>query len=87
MVSSLGGSYFPNSGAGLLLPPYAAVFLGAAIIGRGRFGPLASVYGVVFIALLERGLTMMNQKAAVILIIEGAVLVAAVILARQERKR
>jgi len=87
MVSSLGGSYFPNSGAGLLLPPYAAVFLGAAIIGRGRFGPLASVYGVVFIALLERGLTMMNQKAAVILIIEGAVLVAAVILARQERRR
>lgn len=87
MVSSLGGSYFPNSGAGLLLPPYSAVFLGAAIIGRGRFGPLASVYGVVFIALLERGLTMMNQQAAVILIIEGVVLVTAVILARQERKR
>lgn len=87
MVSSLGGSYFPNSGAGLLLPPYSAVFLGAAIIGRGRFSPIATVYGVVFIALLERGLTMMNQKAAVIMIIEGAVLLAAVVLARQERKR
>ena len=54
MVTSQGGSYFPNSGAGLLLPPYSAVFLGAAIIGRGRFGPAATVYGVAFIALLER---------------------------------
>ncbi|MGO3320165.1 MAG: ABC transporter permease [Microbacterium gubbeenense] len=87
MVSSLGGSYFPNSGAGLLLPPYSAVFLGAAIIGRGRFSPLATVYGFAFIALLERGLTMMNQKAAVIMLIEGLVLLIAVVLARQERKR
>lgn len=87
MISSLGGSYFPNSGAGLLLPPYSAVFLGAAIIGRGRFSPLATLYGVVFIALLERGLTMMNQKSAVIMLIEGIVLLAAVILARQERRR
>ncbi len=39
MVASQGGSYFPSSGAGLLLPPYSAVFLGAAVIGRGRFEP------------------------------------------------
>ncbi|MFC5676853.1 ABC transporter permease [Aeromicrobium endophyticum] len=87
MVTSQGGSYFPNSGAGLLLPPYSAVFLGAAIVGRGRFSPAATVFGVVFIALLERGLTMMDQKAAVIQLIEGAVLLAAVVLARQERKQ
>ncbi|GAA5147064.1 ABC transporter permease [Microbacterium pseudoresistens] len=87
MVSSLGGSYFPNSGSGLLLPPYSAVFLGAAIIGRGRFSPLATLYGFAFIALLERGLTMMNQKSAVIMLIEGLVLLVAVVLARQERKR
>lgn len=87
MITSQGGSYFPNSGAGLLLPPYSAVFLGAAIIGRGRFSPGATVFGVVFIALLERGLTMMDQKAAVIQLIEGAVLLAAVVLARQERKQ
>lgn len=87
MVTSQGGSYFPNSGAGLLLPPYSAVFLGAAILGRGRFSPAATVFGVVFIALLERGLTMMDQKAAVIQLIEGAVLLAAVVLARQERKQ
>lgn len=87
MVTSQGGSYFPNSGAGLLLPPYSAVFLGAAIVGRGRFSPGATVYGVVFIALLERGLTMLDQKGAVIQLIEGAVLLAAVVLARQERKQ
>jgi ribose transport system permease protein len=86
-VTSQGGSYFPNSGAGLLLPPYSAVFLGAAIVGKGRFGPGATVFGVAFIALLERGLTMMDQKAAVIQLIEGAVLLAAVVLARQERKQ
>ncbi|WP_193608245.1 ABC transporter permease [Nocardioides lijunqiniae] len=86
-VTSQGGSYFPNSGAGLLLPPYSAVFLGAAIVGRGRFGPGATLFGVAFIALLERGLTMMDQKAAVIQLIEGAVLLAAVVLARQERKQ
>lgn len=87
MVTSQGGSYFPNSGAGLLLPPYSAVFLGAAVVGRGRFSPGATVFGVAFIALLERGLTMLDQKAAVIQLIEGAVLLAAVVLARQERKR
>jgi ribose transport system permease protein len=87
MVTSQGGSYFPNSGAGLLLPPYSAVFLGAAVVGRGRFSPAATLFGVVFIALLERGLTMLDQKAAVIQLIEGGVLLAAVVLARQERKR
>lgn len=87
MVTSQGGSYFPNSGAGLLLPPYSAVFLGAAVVGRGRFSPAATLFGVAFIALLERGLTMLDQKAAVIQLIEGAVLLAAVVLARQERKR
>ena len=86
-VTSQGGSYFPNSGAGLLLPPYSAVFLGAAIVGRGRFGPGATLFGVAFIALLERGLTMMDQKAAVIQLIEGGVLLVAVVLARQERKQ
>ncbi|MDQ8043526.1 MAG: ABC transporter permease [Patulibacter sp.] len=85
-VTSQGGSYFPNSGAGLLLPPYSAVFLGAAVIGRGRFSPAATVFGVAFIALLERGLTMLDQKSAVIQLIEGVVLLAAVVLARQERK-
>jgi len=87
MVTSQGGSYFPNSGAGLLLPPYSAVFLGAAVVGRGRFSPGATVFGVAFIALLERGLTMLDQKAAVIQLIEGVVLLAAVVLARQERKQ
>lgn len=87
MVTSQGGSYFPNSGAGLLLPPYSAVFLGAAVVGRGRFSPGATVFGVAFIALLERGLTMLDQKSAVIQLIEGAVLFAAVVLARQERKQ
>lgn len=86
MITSQGGSYFPNSGAGLLLPPYSAVFLGAAVIGRGRFSPGATVFGVAFIALLERGLTMLDQTTAVIQLIEGAVLLAAVVLARQERK-
>ena len=86
IVSSQGGSYFPNSGAGLLLPPYSAVFLGAAVVGRGRFSVGATVFGVIFIALLERGLTMLNQKSAVIQLIEGIVLLVAVVLARQERK-
>jgi ribose transport system permease protein len=87
MVSSLGGSYFPNSGGGLLLPPYSAVFLGAAILGRGRFSPLATLYGVVFIAVLERGLTMLSYSTAVIMLLEGTVLAAAVLLAQREKKR
>jgi ribose transport system permease protein len=86
IVTSQAGSYFPESGAGLLLSPYSAVFLGAAVVGRGRFSPGATVFGVAFIALLERGLTMLNQSAAIIQLIEGCVLLAAVLLARQERR-
>ncbi|MCU1480497.1 MAG: transporter permease [Subtercola sp.] len=85
-VTSQSASSYPNSGAGLLLPPYAAVFLGAALVGRGRFSVLATVFGVFFLAALDTGLVMLNYPSAVIQLIEGGVLILAVILARQERR-
>jgi ribose transport system permease protein len=86
VVTSQAGSYFPNSSIGLLLPPYSAVFLGAAVVGRGRFSAPATIYGIAFIALLERGLTIMNKPAAMIDVIEGGVLLIAVLLASLERR-
>lgn len=64
----------------------------ARILPRGLLDEVVKIYrgGNItpdIIALLERGLTMMDQKAAVIQLIEGAVLLAAVVLARQERKQ
>ena len=92
-IAGLGGvilmakasEYFPNSAAGLLLSPYAAAFLGAAVIGRGRFGAVPTFIGVVYIGVLQNGITMLGQAGWVVLLVQGVVLAAAVLLARQFR--
>lgn len=86
-ITATASQYFPNSGTGLLLSPYAAAFLGAALLSRGRFGALATMYGVFFIGILETGLTTLGQPAWLQQVIEGVVLLAAVLLARRIQRR
>ncbi|MFL5846410.1 MAG: ABC transporter permease [Solirubrobacteraceae bacterium] len=85
VLMSKASQYYPDSGAGLLLSPYTAAFLGAAAVGLARFGALATLFGVAFIGVLETGLTMLGQPAWQVQVIEGGVLAIAVLLARQIR--
>jgi ribose transport system permease protein len=61
LSASLGG-YDPNTSGQYLLPAFAAVFLGTAVIQPGRFNPIGSLIAVYFlqtgiIGLELRGLT------------------------------
>jgi len=48
------------AGEPLLLPTYAAVYLGGALAREGRLTALGSVVGAFFIALLKNGITMVG---------------------------
>jgi ribose transport system permease protein len=85
MLMSEASQYYPDAGASYLLSPYTAAFLGAAAVGMGRFGALSTLFGVLFIGILQTGLTMLGQPSWLVEVIEGAVLAFAVLLARQVR--
>ncbi|MCW2526726.1 MAG: transporter permease [Pseudonocardiales bacterium] len=80
-LAAQSSSYYPNAGQGYLLPAYAAAFLGTAI-AAGRFAIVATVFGVVFLQSLQTGLTVLNVSSWVVLVMQGLVLIGAVMLAR-----
>lgn len=79
-------SYYPNAGAGYLLPAFAAAFLGTAL-GGGRFGIAATAFGVLFLQTLQTGLTVLNVQPWTVSVVQGAVLAIAVILSTPGRLR
>jgi ribose transport system permease protein len=84
IIVSRASQQFPDSGSGLLLAPYAAAFLGAAVSGRGRFGPWSTLFGALFIGTLTTGLTILNSPAWLTVFIQGLVLLVAVLVTRRE---
>jgi ribose transport system permease protein len=78
-------SYYPNAGGGYLLPAYAAAFLGTAL-GGGRFGILATAFGVIFLQTLQTGLTVLNVEPWVVLVVQGTVLALAVVVSTWQGK-
>jgi ribose/xylose/arabinose/galactoside ABC-type transport system permease subunit len=79
LLSSRAAAYYPGSGPGLLLPAYAACFLGLALGGGWRFNVLGTYVGVVFLGTVTTGLTMLNQPTWIASIIQGCILLAAVV--------
>jgi ribose transport system permease protein len=84
IIVSRSAQQFQGAGTSLLLPPYAAAFLGAAVVGYGRFGAWRTLFGVIFIGTLSTGLTVVGAPAWLSVLMEGLVLLAAVLLRRQE---
>lgn len=79
LLSARAGSYYPASGPGLLLSAYAAAFLGLSL-GRGwRFNVLGSTLGVLFLGTVSTGLTMLSQPTWTTLVVQGGVLLLAVV--------
>jgi ribose transport system permease protein len=78
LVTSSASQYYPNLGTGYLLPAYAAAFLGLSLGGGLRFNILGSYVGVLLLAMVTTGLTMMNQPSWVAALVQGAVLLVAV---------
>ena len=87
LLTSQAGSYYPNSGVGLLLPAFAACFLGWSAAGANRFYPAYTYFGVLFMGTLSTGLIMLQVPSWVDNFVQGAVLVSAVLVARAARAK
>jgi ribose transport system permease protein len=85
--SSISGSHYPNAGQGLFLPPFVAAFIGTSVLAAGRFNVLGTVIGALFISVLQTGLLISNMPNWVINVVQGAVLLVAVLLAAGTRRR
>jgi ribose transport system permease protein len=82
LLTSQGGSYTPNAGVPYLLPAYAAAFLGANCFRPGEFNIPGTVVGVLFLGTISTGLTILNLQTYLINLVQGGILIAAVLLGR-----
>jgi len=87
LYAGMTGSADPTSGLSLLLPAFAAAFLGATTISPGRFNPLGSVVAVYFLVTGITGLTMLGAQVYVQNLFYGGALVVAVALSQLVRNR
>lgn len=87
LLTAQSGSSFSNAGQPYLLPAFAAVFLGSTVLRGGRFNPLGTLIGVIFLGVIQTGLTMLQLSTAVVNLVQGSVLIAAILLARLGARR
>jgi ribose transport system permease protein len=81
------GSADPTSGLNLLLPAFAAAFLGATTIQPGRFNPFGAVVAVYFLVTGITGLQLLGVESFVQQLFYGGALVLAVALSQLARRR
>lgn len=86
MITAQAGASTPNAGVPYLLPAYAAVFLGTAAFQEGQFNVAGTIVGVLFLEVISTGLIMLNLSTAVIDIVQGGILVLAILGTRVGRK-
>lgn len=87
LLTSQANAANPNTGLGLLLPAYAAAFLGSSVFRSGLFTPLGTALAALYLQVIGSGLTILNLSGPLIQIIQGGILVAAIGLARLNRGR
>jgi ribose transport system permease protein len=81
------GAADPTSGSQLLLPAFAAAFLGATTIMPGRFNPWGTIIAVYFLLTGINGLQLLGVQGYVQDLFYGAALVIAVTLSQIVRRR
>jgi ribose transport system permease protein len=69
----------PTQGVSYLLPAYAAVFLGSTMFRPGEFSIAGTTVGILFLQVLQTGLTMLGLSTSIVNIVQGSILMAAVL--------
>ncbi|MGW3151556.1 ABC transporter permease [Streptomyces sp. NPDC001177] len=87
LLTAQADSSFSNAGTPYLLPAFASAFLGTTVFGAGRFNVLGTLVGVLLLGVTETGLTMLQLSTAAVLLVQGAVLITAILLSRMGAKR
>jgi ribose transport system permease protein len=82
LIASRAASYSPNPGITFLLPAFAAVFLGSAVFRPGSFNVPGTVVGVLFLGTIQTGLTMLDFETYIINLVQGTILITAVLISR-----
>lgn len=82
LLTSQANAANPNTGLGLLLPVYAAAFLGSSVFRLGTFTAVGTAIAALYLQMIGTGLTILNLSGPDIQIIQGAILAAAILLAR-----
>lgn len=82
LLTGNSASYSPSFGVSFLLPAFAAAFLGSAVLRPGEFNIPGTVIGVLFLGVIQTGLTQLNLEAYVINLVQGGILIFAVLLSR-----
>jgi ribose transport system permease protein len=85
LMTSQAGAANPNTGVGLLLPAYAAAFLGSSMFRVGVFTPLGTAIGALYLQIIGTGLTILDLSGPLVQIIQGGILAAAVLVSRLVR--
>jgi ribose transport system permease protein len=80
------GSADPRTGTDLVLPAFAAAFLGSSILSDGRFRVVGAVLATFFIALAANGLEILGIGSFIKPIFNGVVLVGALAIPRLLRR-
>ncbi|MGC4025196.1 MAG: SDR family oxidoreductase [Mesorhizobium sp.] len=78
ILTSISSSAQPVGGQGYLLEAFAAVFLGATILGKGKPHVLGTLLGVFFLYMVSAGMNMVGVPFAARQLFNGLVLIAAV---------
>lgn len=86
LLTAQSASAFSNAGQPYLLPAFAAAFLGSTMSPDGRFTAHGTIVAVLFIGVIQTGLTMLQLSTGSINLAQGGLLVVAVLLSRIGRK-
>ena len=82
LLTAQAASSVPNTGVPYLLPAFAAVFLGSAVFRPGEFNIPGTVVGVLFLGVIQTGLTMLQLQTYVVNLVQGAILIVAVLVSQ-----
>lgn len=86
VLASYSGSAAGDAATGLELTVIAAVILGGTALGGGRGGIIGTVLGVVLLGLINNGLTLRNVPTVWLDVVQGAVLLIAVVVDERRRR-
>ena len=82
LLTAQDAGYSPSAGVAYLLPAFAAAFLGAAVFRPGEFNVPGTIVGVLFLGVIQTGLIMLDFETYVINLVQGGILIAAVLISR-----
>lgn len=85
LVTSEAAQYYPDPASALTLPAFAAAFLSLSV-GRGwRFNVSGAMLGGLFLAVIETGVTMLNEPTWLGQLLQGLILLIAILTLNRRR--